>query len=197
MHRADLSRRRFLADASRGLPSAWLALRLPDLARMHHHLTQQPVPAWGAPGRWLFFTDPQAVEVEAMAAQILPSHDGPGAREARCIRFVDFGLAKFWPEDRPAFRTGLRQLSADVRAKYPGYTRFSRLEPNWQYEMMSAMEGSALFEMVRTYTLAGFLCNPEYGGNAGRVGWKHIGFEDRFSYRPPFGWYDRDENRPS
>jgi len=24
------------------------------------------------------------------------------------------------------------------------------------------------------------------------VGWKWIGFDDRFSWAPPFGWYDRN-----
>jgi hypothetical protein len=34
--------------------------------------------------------------------------------------------------------------------------------------------------------------NPEYGGNRDKIGWKMIGFDDRFSWGPPFGWYDRD-----
>ena len=38
----------------------------------------------------------------------------------------------------------------------------------------------------------GFLANPEYGGNYEQAGWKHIGFEDRFFFTPPFGFYDRD-----
>ena len=36
----------------------------------------------------------------------------------------------------------------------------------------------------------GFFSNPEYGGNHDLVGWKLIGFEDRFFYKPPFGYYD-------
>jgi gluconate 2-dehydrogenase gamma chain len=37
------------------------------------------------------------------------------------------------------------------------------------------------------------LSNPEYGGNFNKMGWKLIGFDDRFSWAPPFGWYDANE----
>jgi hypothetical protein len=33
---------------------------------------------------------------------------------------------------------------------------------------------------------------PTYGGNRDGVGWKLIGFEDRHTFQPPFGYYDRD-----
>jgi hypothetical protein len=36
----------------------------------------------------------------------------------------------------------------------------------------------------------GFFGNPSYGGNRDLVGWKLIGFEDRFQFEPPFGYYD-------
>jgi hypothetical protein len=32
--------------------------------------------------------------------------------------------------------------------------------------------------------------DPAYGGNSDKVGWKLIGFEDRFAWQPPFGEYD-------
>jgi hypothetical protein len=41
-------------------------------------------------------------------------------------------------------------------------------------------------------TITGFLANPEYGGNSGKVGWRLVGFEDRFAWSAPFGWYDAD-----
>ena len=37
---------------------------------------------------------------------------------------------------------------------------------------------------------AEFLANPEYGGNTGKAGWRAIGFDDRFVWAEPFGWYD-------
>jgi hypothetical protein len=37
--------------------------------------------------------------------------------------------------------------------------------------------------------------SPIYGGNRGKVGWAHIGFDDRMSFEPPFGYYDAEAGR--
>ena len=42
-------------------------------------------------------------------------------------------------------------------------------------------------------TAAGMFANPEYGGNRDKIGWKLLGFDDRFFWQQPFGYYDRDE----
>jgi hypothetical protein len=39
--------------------------------------------------------------------------------------------------------------------------------------------------------MMGMFSNPSYGGNHQKSGWKMIGFEDRFAWSPPFGYYDR------
>ena len=39
----------------------------------------------------VFFTPEQALEVEEMAAQIIPTDETPGAREARVVAFIDRG----------------------------------------------------------------------------------------------------------
>jgi len=38
--------------------------------------------------------------------------------------------------------------------------------------------------------VAGFLSNPEDGGNKDGVGWKLIGFDGAPTHTPPFGYYD-------
>ena len=40
-------------------------------------------------------------------------------------------------------------------------------------------------------TMTGMFAHPEHGGNFGKIGWKLIGYEDRYSWVPPFGYYDR------
>ena len=55
-------------------------------------------------------------------------------------------------------------------------------------------ERSDFFEAARVATISGFLANPEYGGNAGKAGWRAIGFDDRFVWTEPFGWYDQEAN---
>jgi hypothetical protein len=38
----------------------------------------------------------------------------------------------------------------------------------------------------------GCFADPEYGGNFNRAGWKLIGFQDQFNFKPPFGFYDKE-----
>jgi hypothetical protein len=48
------------------------------------------------------------------------------------------------------------------------------------------------FETLRQHTIAGFLIDPDYGGNHDGVGWKVIGREREHKFQPPFGYYDKD-----
>lgn len=128
-----------------------------------------------------FFTAPQAADIAAMAAQILPSEDGPGATEAGVIYFIDRALTTFDADKQDIYRKGLAEIQ--------GMAARSRAE---QLQMMHSIENSEFFEVVRTHTVLGFLGNPAYGGNRGQVGWKYIHFEDRMAWAPPFGYYDAE-----
>src|SRR5947199_8393291 len=50
----------------------------------------------------------------------------------------------------------------------------------------------SFFETLRQHTIAGFLIDPEYGGNHDGVGWKVIGREREHVFQSPFGYYDKD-----
>jgi gluconate 2-dehydrogenase gamma chain len=184
----EMSRRLFLIQSSAGLGGAWLAARWPDIvaaAQHAHHMAQATAPA-----KIEFFTPEQAIEIEAAAAQIIPSDDSPGAREAHILYFIDRVLAKFETDKQPLFKKGLATLKA--KARRAGFRKFSELDSARQTRVLKQIEKSPFFQQLRTYTIVGFFANPEYGGNFGQVGWKHIGFEDRFFFTPPFGFYDRD-----
>jgi gluconate 2-dehydrogenase gamma chain len=56
---------------------------------------------------------------------------------------------------------------------------------------MKAIERKPFFDLLRTHTVMGFFCDPSLGGNRDEVGWKLIGFEDKFHFEPPFGYYDK------
>ena len=64
-----------------------------------------------------------------------------------------------------------------------------------QIALVRAIEKSEFFELLRKHTVWGFVGSPIYGGNLGKVGWAHIGFDDRMSYEPPFGYYDAEARR--
>lgn len=136
-------------------------------------------------------TRPEARELEAIAARILPTTDTPGAREAGVIHFFDQALGSFLASNLPAIRTGVAELGRAIPAGYPGAGAFSDLDPADQDEYLQTQEGQPFFELVRMLTLTGFFGMSSYGGNADHVGWKLLGMEPGQHGHPyPFGWYD-------
>lgn len=190
MDKQNESRRRFLIGSASGLGSAWLASRWPAIldAQEHAHRAAESE----APARFEFFSPEQAVEIEAMTAQIIPTDDTPGAREARSVYFIDRALTTFDRSKQTLYTEGLRDLETKTQELFQGATRFSGLTSAQQIQLLTAIEKTEFFEQVRQHTIMGFLANPEYGGNHDKIGWKLIGFEDKFVYEPPFGYYDRD-----
>jgi gluconate 2-dehydrogenase gamma chain len=135
-----------------------------------------------------------AAEIEALAAQIIPSSGGPGAREAGVIYFIDRALSTFAADHRDAYRTGLAELQQKRKELFPDSTAIASLTNKQQMSLIKAIEESDFFELLRAHTVLGFLGSPTYGGNRGQVGWAQIGLEDRMTYQPPFGYYDAQEN---
>lgn len=188
----ELSRRTFLAGVGGSIAAAWLAVETRDLLAAGAHAAtagaQQPPPAFQV------LTPEQAADIDALAAQIIPTDETPGAREAHVIYFIDRALATFAGDYRPKFEKGTADLRARSRRVNRRAKSFVALTSPQQIAVMTAMEKdkSEFFEAMRWGTIAGMLANPEYGGNSGKLGWKMIGFDDRFSWQAPFGWYDRD-----
>jgi gluconate 2-dehydrogenase gamma chain len=136
-----------------------------------------------------------AKEIEAIAAQIIPSTGGPGAREAGVIYFIDRALSTFAADDRETYRSGMAQLQQKRQELFPKSTSIASLTGQQQISLIRQVETSSFFELLCTYTVLGFLGNPSYGGNRGKAGWHEIGFENRMVYEPPFGFYDAEVNR--
>ena len=144
----------------------------------------------GQPGKLAFFTADQAAEVEAMAAQIIPTDATPGAREARVINFIDRALVTFEKDEQANYTQGLKDLDAQTKQLVPGGARFSALTPAQQIQVLTAMEKTPFFNLVRTHTITGFFASPVHGGNQNKVGWKLVNYDDSLNFKPPFGYYD-------
>jgi gluconate 2-dehydrogenase gamma chain len=190
MNNEDTSRRLFLLKSLTGISSTWLALRLPEIvgAQEHaHHAARSP-----APVGFEFFTPDQAAEIEAIAAQIIPTDDTPGAREARVIYFIDRALTTFDKDKQSRYVKGLQELQSKQKKMFPKSAKFSELSPQQQIALLKKIEKTDFFDIVRVHTVMGYFADPEYGGNFNQAGWKLIGFQDQFNFKPPFGFYDRD-----
>ena len=183
------SRRSFLAGSAAGLSSSWIASNWSGILAAQEHAQNAAV---SAPRKFEFFSPEQAAEVEAVAAQIIPTDDTPGARESGAVYFIDRALTTFDRERQVVYTQGLPNLQAKTRELFPNATKFSGLHAEQQTQVLKAIEKTPFFAQVRTHTITGFLANPEYGGNQNEAGWKLIGFDGKFRYEPPFGYYDAE-----
>ena len=190
MDKPAATRRQFLIGSLSGASSVWLAAQWPAILAAHEHARRAAGSAVSS--KFEFFTPEQAAEIEAMAAQIIPTDDTRGAREARVIYFIDRALTTFDRDQQALYVQGLADLTGKTRELFPVDRRFSELAPPQQIQVLTAMEKSPFFAYVRLHTIMGFLANPEYGGNHDQIGWKLIGFTDEHSFQPPFGYYDQN-----
>jgi Gluconate 2-dehydrogenase subunit 3 len=195
MDSEDSSRRLFLIKSLTGISSAWLALRLPEIvaAQEHAHRAIQSEAAL----KFEFLSAEQAAEVEAVAAQIIPADDSPGAREARVIYFIDRALTTFDKDKQPLYVKGLKELQSKQKKMFKNSTKFSDLNSEQQIKVLKAFEKNEFFEAIRVHTIMGFFADPSYGGNYDKIGWKLIGFQDDFYFKAPFGYYDREYKETS
>lgn len=142
------------------------------------------------PQAFTFFTASQAADVEAMAAQIIPTDSTPGAREAHVVVFIDRILSTFEKDVQGDYTKGLAELSAEVRRRTPAAASFAALPSAEQIAVLTAIEKTPFFNLVRTHTVTGFFAAPVHGGNAGKAGWHLVRYDDSLNHRPPFGYYD-------
>lgn len=187
------SRRQFILGSASGLSSAWLALRWPAILAAQAHA--QHAAESGQPAAFRFFTPEQAIEIEAVTAQVIPGDDAPGAREARVVYFIDRVLTTFDRDKQPAYTEGLKDLQHKTLQMFPSANRFSSLTSSQQIQLLTAIEKTEFFELVRVHTIMGYLSSPDYGGNHDQAGWKLIGFQDEMTFDPPFGYYDSEYNK--
>jgi Gluconate 2-dehydrogenase subunit 3 len=184
------SRRTFLRVAGGALGGAWLTLDLTKVARAAHdaHVAQQSP---GTPPT-SFLSKAELADVDAISAQIIPTDDTPGAREAGVALFIDRALATFFGRMAPDFRSQLAAFRLRCQGQYPDAGSFAALTHEQQLEFLKQVERTPFFERVRLLTLVGMFALPMYGGNRDGVGWKLLGFQDQHIFQPPFGYYDRD-----
>ncbi len=182
------SRRSFLIESVSGLGAAWFAANYSGILAAEEYVLEAVQS--GQPAQLAFFTQAQAAEVEAMAAQIIPTDDTPGAREARVVSFIDRALVSFERERQPVYTQGLKDLEAQTKQRFPNASKFSELTFDQQIQILTAIEDTPFFNLVRTHTITGFFASPVHGGNHDKVGWQLVGYDDSLYHEAPFGYYD-------
>ncbi len=188
MENSERTRREFLSGAGKVFGVAWIAAHWPAIAAAHAHAAAAA--AEGGPTALAFFAEADARDVDAIAAQIIPSDETPGAREAGALYFIDRSLHTWLAPGAEGFRGGLREFQTQFMAAHGG--PFAAADDTAQRTYLTSIDQSAFFLSVRALTLIGLFALPQYGGNRDGIGWRLIGFEDQGAFAPPFGYYDRD-----
>ena len=180
--RRDLLKRAGLAGAALTIP---VTSATPSASEQARSAPSAPTAAAATREAIENLTAAEADLLDAIVARLIPSDaNGPGAREARAVHYIDRALGGALQESREAYRAGL--------AAFDAYCRSSRRAPFTELStrdqdsvLMDVESGSAtgfpassaqFFAMVRTHTLQGTFGDPYYGGNANFVGWDLIGF---------------------
>jgi gluconate 2-dehydrogenase gamma chain len=188
MNKKGRSRRSFVVESVAGLNAAWITANYPAILAAQDYVRQATQS--GQVPRLQFFNEAQAAEIEAITAQIIPTDDTPGAREAHCVYFIDRALSTFVRGSQTAYVQGLQDLQAKAQQLYPGAGKFSALTSEQQIKVLTEIEKTPFFNLVRRHTIIGFFARPVHGGNYDEIGWKLIGYDPSLNHKPPFGYYD-------
>jgi gluconate 2-dehydrogenase gamma chain len=174
--------------ATAAMPLGWT-----EIAQAAHQLHVAAQTGGAAGGAKLsFLSAAEAADVEAVASQIIPTDDSPGAREAGAVYFIDRALATFFSQLAGDYRAQLAAFQAACRERHPSAGSFASLRSEQQIAYLKTVDQTPFFNTTRLLTLLGMFSLSAYGGNRDGVGWKLLGFEDAHIFRPPFGHYDRD-----
>jgi len=190
MDNPDISRRTLLQAIAATLATATLPVGWKEVAHALGALHQNSDVDGTA--ELTFFSAADAADVDAVTAQIVPTDDTPGAREAGVVSFIDRALGSCLAQLAGDYRAQLAAFQIAYRAKHPAAASFAALTPDQQIAFLKGVEQMPFFNTTRLLTLLGMFSLPAYGGNRDGAGWKVLGFEDAHAFVPPFGYYDRD-----
>ena len=194
------SRRHFLARSGSALGATWVAMSLPALLTACEESRDQASDTTA----FEILTMEEATELGAIVAQIIPTTDTPGAREAGVIHFLDAAFGTFYASMLDPIRGGLSDVQVKVaklhesqgsqgsQASQQSDVTFSSLSDEGQIAVMKQIESEPYFGLMQFGTAVGMFSHPKYGGNKDKVGWEIIGFDDRHTWQPPFGHYDEE-----
>lgn len=187
---SNLSRRNFVAAIGSGAAAVWLTAE----ARVLFAAGARAAAAARAQSPFKVLTADQAADLDAATSRIVPTDSTPGAHEANVVRFIDESLASWAKAQRDDVNKLVAELRRVAAQKHKGAKSFAALTPAEQDAVIATMEKTkgSRFGDLRGMTISGMFADPKYGGNANKAGWKVLGFDDKFSWAAPFGWYDRN-----
>jgi len=113
--------------------------------------------------------------LRAVCARLIPTDEnGPGATEAHAAEYIERSLRGALAPSRADYVQGLAAIDRVAQQKFGG--PFTKLSPEQQDAVLTDLQETPFFAIVRGHTLQGTFCDPVYGGNADFVGWDLLGY---------------------
>jgi gluconate 2-dehydrogenase gamma chain len=171
----SMNRRRFLksvAVTGMATGSVW------PVAEVNAEVTESSI----APGCRVLTVE-QARLVDALAEQIVPADDYPGAKEAGAVAFIDRVLAgPYGKSYKEHYEHGMSLVDEVSRKRFD--KKFVSLTGDQQISILKALEygeaagepGKAFFRLLWEHTMEAYYGDPRHGGNRGEASWKMINF---------------------
>lgn len=185
----NFSRRRFLQTTSTVTGATFLRLGAPALVA----ITESACTAKQESAAFVALTGPEAADLAAIAARIMPTTDTPGATEAGVVYFMDNAFAAQMNSELVATRGALDEFNSSIAASHPDVDRFAGLPEAQQDAYLTTIENSRFFNMMRMMTIFGMFAMSKYGGNKDDIGWQLLNFDGAHGgWQYPFGHYDAE-----
>src|SRR5690625_757059 len=148
---------------------------------------------------WHFFRDEEALLVDAIVEQIIPTDEWMGARDAGVTNFIDKQLVSHLSRFQENYREGLNSFAITCQELYD--KKFQELSWDVQTELLKDMERGHLneltsihgkyddgkiwkgggdrsfFSLIRNHTMAGYYGSPRHGGNYRDVSYRMVGLD--------------------
>src|SRR5262245_15036108 len=140
METHSLSRRSLLHAIATVMATAAGPLGWTEVARAIDQVHTGAHPSDAKTLSWL--TAAEAADIEAVAAQIIPTDDAPGSREARVVYFIDRALGTFFSQLASDYRAQLSMFQAGYRERYPVARSFASLTSEQQIEYLKTIDHS-------------------------------------------------------
>ncbi len=131
-------------------------------------------------GNWRALTDAEASLVEAVAEQIVPADQDPGAREANVVNYIDKQLAGVFAGHQETYRQGIAGVQRTSNLMFG--RDFESLEWSQQTQVLQVLEkgeepARSFFSLIRDHTMQGFYGSPRHGGNRRLVSFRMVGID--------------------
>ncbi len=137
---------------------------------------------------WRFFSESDALLIDAIAEQIIPSDEWPGGRESGVTNYIDKQLIGPYARFQTNYRKGINAITETCVNRYQ--KNFQELDWDTQTLFLEEMEAgkmtdniwekgfdSDFFKMLRDHSMQAYYGSPVHGGNKNKMSYKMMNLD--------------------